>query len=211
MQNKKNISKIIKDTIYYGIILFLVAIISVSLFIPNGLVKVFGVGWYRVVSDSMEPLILVDDFIIVTKDTDVDNFEDGDIIVFETHFRNNQGIYMHGAMTHHFYKVDEHGHILTYPHSQAHLEPHERVIDKWYKPFGEDYFVTEDDIIGRHTTTLKTSYVISFITSPYGVGVILINIGLVIGIIILFQYDKHKKIEKKHKEGDENDVADMDE
>lgn len=220
MSDKKSYTHIIKNILYYGITLFLLLVIAISLFIPNGLVKVFGVGWYRVVSESMEPLIMTGDYIIVTGDTDVESFSDGDIIIFETHFYNSRfGTYIRDVVTHHFYGLDEDGYVLTYPHSQYKLDPSVRRLDEWKKSATDIYRLEQSDVIGRHQSTIKMSYVSSFITSPYGVAVIVINIGLVIGLIILYQYDKQKKIDKNNSnkveldtkdEGDDIDVGNMD-
>jgi len=117
MSNKKSIFKVISNILYYVVILFLLVVIAVSLFIPNGLVKVFGVGWYRVVSGSMEPLIMKGDFIIVTNNTNPNTYETGDIIIFETHFYNVEvGTYIRDVVTHHFYDVTEEAYIRTYRH-----------------------------------------------------------------------------------------------
>lgn len=231
MQDKKRSIHIIKNILYYGITLFLLLVISISLFIPNGLVKVFGVGWYRVVSESMEPLIMTGDYIIVVKDTNVETFEDGDIIIFETHFYNrNVGTYVRNVVTHHFYGLDEAGYVLTYPHSQADKNPSMRTLDEWRSSSTTVYKLKQSDIIGRHSQTIKMSYFTAFITSPYGIAVIIINIGLVIGLIVLYQYDKQKRIDKSNlskidiadievvvdtkiedsKESDDTDVANLD-
>jgi|GEM_PF-602612 len=223
MQDKKRSIQIIKNVAYYSITLFLLFVIAVSLFIPNGLVKVFGVGWYRVVSESMEPLIMTGDYIVVTNDVDVENFKDGDIIIFQTHFYNRQvGTYVRDVVTHHFYGLDEAGYVLTYPHSQYQLDPENRRLDEWKVSDDEVYRLKQSDIIGRHVSTIKMSYVTAFLTSPYGVAVIVINSVLIVGLIIIFQYDKYKKQEKtKHDaldtkpdrldESDSDDVEKMDE
>ncbi|WP_025725471.1 signal peptidase I [Acholeplasma granularum] len=205
MTDKKQIIKIIKNVLYYGLIIFLLFVISISLFIPNGLVKILGVGWYRVVSDSMEPTIMTGDFIVVVNDTDVNNFKDGDIIIFETYFYNDKiGAYIKDAVTHHFYKLDEDGYIITYPHSQYNKDPELRITDQWRKSATEIHKVTKDDLIGRHKLTIPMATFKAFITSPYGIGVIIINIGLITGLVIIYKNDK-KKLEEKNKDVDNLD------
>src|SRR5690554_4221522 len=108
MKDKKYF-KIIKNVLYYGIVGILLLIISISFLIPGGIIEVFGVGWYRVVSSSMEPIIRIDDYIVVKKIDNTDNLEDGDIIVFETFFYNN-GKYQKAIVTHHYYETNELGH-----------------------------------------------------------------------------------------------------
>src|SRR5690606_16861195 len=124
---KKNVVRIVQSTLYYISIIFLLFLLIVSVMIPNGLVKTIGVGWYRVVSNSMEPIIMTGDYILVLRDQNVDAFEDGDIIVFETYFLvPGINMYQKEVVTHHFYRVDEDGFIITYPHSQYDLSPSER-------------------------------------------------------------------------------------
>ncbi len=187
----KKFIKNIKNIIYYGVVIFLVFIISISLFIPNGLVRIVGFGWYRVVSASMEPLIMTGDYIIVTRKDDASGLKDGDIIVFETYFYNPaKGGYGKDIVTHHFYKIDENGYIITYPHSQYGLPEDERYYDPWRKGPNEPYYVTEDDLIGVHKLTLPLAGTINFLTSPYGILVIVINVGLIIGLYMILKKDR---------------------
>src|SRR5690554_316211 len=194
MSDKKSIFKVISNILYYVVILFLLVVIAVSLFIPNGLVKVFGVGWYRVVSGSMEPLIMKGDFIIVSNDTNPDTYETGDIIIFETHFYNVEvGTYIRDVVTHHFYDVTEEGYIRTYRHEFHENGPQLSQLDDWKQNGTTPYYVTQDDLVGKHVSTIKMSTFTAFITSPYGIAVIVINVGLLIGLIVLLQHDKKKK------------------
>src|SRR5690606_1373582 len=114
--------------LYYTVIGLLLFIIAVSLFIPSGLIKVMGFGWYRVVSNSMEPLIMIDDYIIAIRKDEPSELEEGDIIVFETYFFHN-GAYSKDVVTHHFGGFTEEGYILTYPHSQ--VDEDDKVYDTW--------------------------------------------------------------------------------
>lgn len=211
MKSEKDIKfiKKVKNIIYYGVIIFLVFIIAISLFIPNGLVKIVGVGWYRVVSASMEPLIMTGDYIIVTKKDNVDGLKDGDIIVFETYFYNPaKGGYSKDIVTHHFYKMDESGHIITYPHSQYGLPEDTRFYDPWRKGPNVPYYVTESDLIGVHQATIPLAGPINFITSPYGIVVIIINIGLFIGLYVILKKDKVKEKITKDDSNIDDDMGD---
>lgn len=223
--NKGQIIKIIKNIIYYATTIGLLLVIGISLLIPNGLVKTFGVGWYRVVSESMEPLIMTGDYIIVINDTNVETLNDGDIIIFETHFYN-RGVraYVRDVVTHHYYGLDDEGYVLTYPHSQYDLEPEARRLDEWRTSSTEIYRLKQSDIIGRHTTTIRASLFTAFLVSPYGIGVVVINIILITLFVVLYKNDKKKKLTKaiendkdledtlnENEESRTDDVANMDE
>lgn len=214
---KIEITKVIKNILYYGTILFLIIVIAISLFIPNGLVKVFGVGWYRVVSGSMEPYIMTGDYIIVVKDQDVENFKDGDVIVFETYRKNRSlGINEKVVVTHHFYKVDENGFVLTYPHSQYDKLPEDRGLDPWEIYPDGNYNVKISDVIGRHQMTIQMSGFNHFIQSPYGIFTMLMGITSIISFMILISHLKQKRRESEQLENDievqtieESDKADV--
>lgn len=115
MENKFKYICLIKNILYYGIIFFLLIVIVVFLFILNGLVKVFGIGWYCVVLEFMELLIMMGDYIVVVKDIDVESFEDGDIIIFEIYFYNSRvGMYIRDVVIYYFYDIDDEGYIFIY-------------------------------------------------------------------------------------------------
>ena len=175
--------KIIKNVIYYSIVAILLIFIVISYAIPGGLINVIGIGWYRVVSPSMEPIIRVNDFIVVKSKHDATGLVDGDIIVFETYLRNNKGKYEKIIVTHHFYKIDEEGKIWTYPHSK---------YDTWYQASGHEYIVTENDLVGIHINTIKTKGLIEFIGSPGGVIIIAVSILGITAISIFFNKNNNK-------------------
>lgn len=208
MKNK-NIFKIIKNILYYTVVGILLMIISISFLIPGGIIEVFGVGWYRVVSSSMEPIIRIDDYIVVKKIDNTDNLEDGDIIVFETFFYNN-GKYQKAIVTHHYYQTDELGHIITYPHSQFNLSEEERRYDSWRKSSSEEYFVTSNDLVGLKTKTLKTKELINFFSflfqTPLGITLIIINVSIITGAVILIKKAYKKTDINEDKEDDSNEL-----
>lgn len=188
MTPKRHPLKIIKDVFFYGIIGFLTFIIVISVSMDNGLINTLGFGWYRVKSGSMEDLIMVNDFIVATK-TDISTLEKGDIIIFETWVRPEGSIsYIYTVVTHHFYEIDEEGHVITYPHTRNDFsESNSAKYDKWNKPTGEVHFVTPDDIVGKHAFTIPTAGLIAFLNymfaSPIGWSLLIVNVGLIVLII----------------------------
>lgn len=187
--------KIIKNVIYYSIVAILLIFIVISYAIPGGLINVIGIGWYRVVSPSMEPIIRVNDFIVVKSKHDATGLVDGDIIVFETYLRNNKGKYEKIIVTHHFYKIDEEGKIWTYPHSKYDIPEEDRNpydYDTWYQASGLEYIVTENDLVGIHINTIKTKGLIEFIGSPGGVIIIAVSILGITAISIFFNKNNNK-------------------
>ena len=189
--------KIIKNIIYYSVVLVLIGIIAISFLIPGGIIEVFGVGWYRVVSPSMHPVIRVNDYIFVKKIDNLSNLEDGDIIVFETYIPQN-GKYQKAIVTHYFYKVDELGHVLTYPQSQKEYDPLDRNLDKWYTSRNEEYYVSLDNVVGLTTNVIKSKEFVEFMISPVGIFSIVLVSGTVLVIVFIFS----------KKDGETNNIDD---
>lgn len=210
--------RIIKDVLFYGIIGFLTLIIVISVSIPNGLIKTFGVGWYKVVSGSMEDLIMINDFIIATK-VDPRTLEEGDIIIFETWVKPQGSIsYVYTVVTHHFHEIDEEGHVITYPHAVYDMPSNnESKYDKWYTKDGSRHYVTADDIVGKHAMTIQSSGFINFMSfifsSPIGWGLLIVNLGLLGTIIWYWRYgfktEKNKEDIETSEKGDDPDDKDM--
>src|SRR5690606_40734803 len=108
----------------------------------------------------MEPIIMVDDYIVVVKKNDPENLVEGDIIVFETWFWHNNA-YSKDVVTHHFGGFTEEGYVLTYPHKEH--EKEEKQYDIWRKSAGQIYNLTVDDLIGQHVFTVESSGFINFL------------------------------------------------
>lgn len=207
--------RIIKDVLFYGIIGFLTFIIVISIAIPNGLIKTLGVGWYKVISPSMEDLIMVNDFIVATK-VDPSTLEEGDIIIFETWVKPQGSItFQYTVVTHHFHEIDEEGHVITYPHTVIDMPANnEAKYDRWYTKNGDRHYVLAEDIVGKHVMTIPASGFINFMTflfsSPIGWGLLIVNVGLIVTLIWYWRYgfkeDKNNQvIETKDKGDDSND------
>ncbi|VEU83205.1 S26 family signal peptidase [Acholeplasma hippikon] len=201
----KKTFNLIKDILYYVLILFLSFVIIFSVARPGELINVIQVGWYKVVSRSMEPLIMVDDFIIARKLDDTVNLKDSDIIIFETYFYHN-GSYSKDIVTHHFSHVTEEGYIITYPHKEFGKDPSEIIYDSWSKGGNEPYYVTQDDLIGIHVETIPLhsgqETLIFLVTRPLGITVtLLIFVGTFFIVYQVSQSIENKK-GKRHDLGE---------
>lgn len=202
MNHMKKTIQITKNILYYVTVLFLSFVIIFSLIKPGELINVLQVGWYKVVSPSMEPNIMINDYIIVKRHKDAHTLENGDIIIFETHFYH-QGGYSRDVVTHYFSHITEEGHIITYPQSQFGKEPDEIIYDSWYLSPGTPYYVTADDLVGKHVETIPfhsaQETLIFLVTRPIGI-IITIILG---SVIFYFAYQVTISIDKKKEKKDE--------
>ncbi len=186
LSEKNNIWEYIKTGLFYLAAFVLVFYIVVSLFFPAATVKIFGFKPYVVITDSMEPNIMVRDLIIVGKPK-VDELEVEDIITFyaDINYDGEKEI-----VTHYIYSISENveGELIFRTH--RHYEEGATVNpDNWV--------LNEDDVLGRHMVTIpKLGYVVQFVKSPFGIAAIFVNIGIIGGIVYLVKNEK-KDIEVK--------------
>ena len=103
-KNKKSaIKDYIKTGFFFLITGVLVLYISINVFMPEHTVKVFGFKPYVVITDSMEPVINVNDLIVVTNPK-VDELVEEDIITFYADI-NYDG--EKEVVTHYIYSINE--------------------------------------------------------------------------------------------------------
>jgi signal peptidase len=157
--------KYIMSVIIIGIIVFLG-----YLFLPF---KTF-----VIITPSMEPVINVNDFVIINRYYPSDNLQEDDIIAFLVDF-NNSGT--KDVVIHYLYSIqtniDGSTTILTRAEGETTPDPWE--ID------GEDY-------LGRYLGRIpRIGGFIRFMQSPIGIGVIIIDIVLIYLIIYHVKYEKN--------------------
>lgn len=194
---KKNVKLTTFDKIarivYAGFFAFFIFFITLSLVVPHGMIKVFGVGYYRVTSASMEPTIMVNDYVLARR-VKVSELEEGDIILFNTKRQiGNIEMVEKIFVIHYFGYIDDEGHIFTYQESKKDLASNDPLkYDEWGTPT-RPYYVTSSDLIGRHYQTIKSNEVMAsgynVFYSPYfyiGVG------ALTLGGFGLYYYYDHK-------------------
>ena len=147
---------------------------------PENTVKVFGFKPYVVITESMEPVINVNDLIIV-KNPKVDDLEPEDIITFyaDINFDGEKDV-----VTHYIYSVDENvdGDLIFRTH--RYFEDGDTVTtDFWV--------VGEDDILGEHLFTIPyLGAVVQFVKSPFGIAAMVVNIGVIVGIVYIVKNTK---------------------
>jgi len=172
-----------KKILFYVIIAFLSVFILFEIFLPKQTVKVFGFKPYHVMTQSMEPVLNVNDFIIVTN-FDAEDLQEGDIITFyaDIDYNGEKEI-----VTHYIHSINEDtsGDLLFRTH--RHYEDDEDVTaDPWV--------LSEDDILGEYAFRIPfLGYVTDFLRSPFGIAAIIVNVGVITAVVILIKREKNEK------------------
>lgn len=194
-QAKKQIklSRVI-DAIFTSLAAFLLLIVIVNVTVPDGLISLFGVGFFRVTSPSMDPVLKVNDYVIARK-AKVADLNEGDIIIFHTHAQlTGVPITENIIAIHYFGYVDENDHILTYSEQHATLaDDNPDKYDRWGTE-STPYYVSEDDLIGKHTQTLHTAAALDTVGQLFQNPWTYVVLGGAViggGGILFFRHRKH--------------------
>ena len=144
---------------------------------PEKTVKVFGFKPYVVITESMEPVINVNDLIFV-KNPKISELEVDDIVTFYADI-NYDG--EKEVVTHYIYSIDVNADgdtvFRTHPYFENEAD---------YMP---DFWVLgEDDILGQYMFKIsKVGAFVQFVQSPFGIAAMVVNIGVIVGIVYLIK------------------------
>jgi len=160
--------------------------IGTMVFMPNLTIKIFRFQPFVVVTESMEPVINVNDMIIATP-FDIEEAKVGDIITFEADIDFNG---TKEVVTHYIYSIDRTGETPIIRTNRHFEEGEEIVPDTW--------LLTSNDIIGTHSTTIKyAGLLVGFLKSTLGIAVIVFNIVIISAIAYI------NKLHEKQKQQDQ--------
>lgn len=174
---KAKIWNYIKTGLFYVFASILIVYIMINIFIPEQTVKVFGFKPYVVVTESMEPYIMVNDLIVV-KNPKTDELVVEDIITFYADI-NYDG--EKEVVTHYIYSITEDGNgdlvFRTHPYFE---NVEDTIPDFWV--------LGEDDILGEYMFKIpKIGSFVQFVKSPFGIAAMFVNIGIIVGIVYLMK------------------------
>lgn len=146
---------------------------------------------YVIATNSMEPVINVDDVVFIDSSTELEDLETGQIIAF---YADINGDDVKEIVVHYLYSievVDGENVYRTKPHVSDRL-------DEWS--------LSDDDIIGTHSFTIKNiGGFLRFATSTIGRIILIIDI-----IVIYLVYELLFNTEKKTKKDTEENINDND-
>lgn len=171
MKTERKENKVIESIKFIGTLVVvgvLLVYITINVVAPSLTIQLFGFQPYNVVTESMEPVINVNDVIIIT-DFDFESAQVGDIITFEADIDYNG---TKEVVTHYIYSIDtskETPIIRTHRHFE---DPSKVVPDTW--------LIEPSEVLGNYQFHVRyLGYLIGFIKSAWGIGVIAFNIAIV--------------------------------
>ena len=201
MKNKK-LTQTIKTVLFYLVTLFLLVYVSLSLFLPEKVIDVFGFQLTTIsrATESMVPTIEPGD-IIMLKDVDEEDIEENDIISFYNYARgtNSQGqeVWIKIRIVHRLIEIDdETGAYITQGDNNS-------SIDTIYDETGNITDLTYDQVIGAYVFRIPfVGTIVSGLRNPLLVGLLIVNIGIIVLIVKLV-----KKKDEPMNEGENHDLG----
>ena len=176
----ENIKLVAQMIVIGGLLLY----IGTMLFMPDLTIKIFRYQPFIVVTESMEPVLNVNDMVIASA-FNADEAEVGDVITFKADIDYNG---TKEVVTHYIYEIDRSG-------EEAIIRTH-RHFEEGATVTPDTWLIPEGDVIGSYSTHIPyIGYIINFVKSIYGMAVILINIIIITAIVKI-----NKQIAKRDEE-----------
>ncbi len=188
-KNNKRWQSIVGNAVFWTLIAgFLFYFTSVTFF-PSQAMDLYGFSTYVVATDSMVPVINVNDYIVV-KDVEPEDLVVGDIITFNSgRDVDNDG--KDDIITHYLASIT--------PYGEDDHEFKTHAIGKDDVSDWDLWTLHDEDIIGKYAYTVPVlGFIVAFLQSPYGIAVVIVNIVVIVAIYLLL--DKGKKKEDAGKE-----------
>jgi signal peptidase len=177
----ENIKENIKLVLSMSIVGLILLYIGTLLFMPEMTIKIFRFQPYIVLTESMEPVLDVNDMVIITP-FDIEEAKVGDMITFEADIDYNGS---KEIVTHYIYSIvttDEDTFIRTNRHFE---ESSDIIPDTW--------LIQEADIIGSYGLKVKyVGFLTGFIKSVYGIAIITLNVIIVFAVKYLNKKTKEE-------------------
>jgi signal peptidase I len=188
---------IIKTVLFYLVTVFLLAYVSISLFLPDKVIDILGfqVTSISTATESMKPTIEPGD-IIVLKRISEDDIKENDVISFFNYARGTdqqgQTVWVRIRIIHRIIDIDDTtGAYITQGDNNT-------AIDTIYDENGNIVDLTYDQVIGGYVFRVPlVGTAITALRNPVLVGLLIVNIGIVVVIV--------KLLKKKDPESAEND------
>lgn len=176
----------------YAIILFLFYYLFLEIAMPRKTIDYIGFKSFVVLTPSMEPIINVNDMIIV-RNIREENIDVGDAITFEVYVREfDQEVFI----THYVADIVEEGDRIIYKTQGAIAAAGD--YDRWLDEDGQDIDITFDDIVGVYAFKLPNFGLLTrMLQDPYMLGFIIVDILIITYLVKLIKGNKKTNKEKE--------------
>ena len=181
----------IKNSLYYVVVILLLAYVLMMAFKPDQLMDYIGFRSFIISSDSMDPVLEVNDLVII-KNVEPEDLQEGDIITFYTYLSE---IGQYGYVTHYLVDFDVvDGETVYITQGERHYSD---LVDTWHNADGEQIYITDDLIEGRMLFSIpKLGYVRYLITDPVFIGLVLVNGFIVYALFKFLRRNNSEDIEE---------------
>ena len=183
----KFVKKHVLNGLFFLIVIVVLGYISLEIFIPQKTIDIVGYKSYVVLTSSMEPDIMINDLVIVTKVKE-ENLEIGDAISFYTYLPTNQRdefndiIYLKSVVTHYLADIVVTDDDTIYKTHRAGVPIDS--YDDWNDIHGDSTDITYNDIIGGVRFVIpNVGVVLRVFTNPIMVLLIVVNIGIIVFVV----------------------------
>jgi len=177
---KKSIASWVR--FFLSLALVVIAIFVIFNYVPF----VAKYDYYRILTGSMDPVIKVNEVVVIDTSINHENLQIGDIIAFYADI-NNDGT--DEIVVHYLDAINQDVGVTTYK-TKPEVSNQE---DSWT--------LSDDDIIGIHVLTLPKFF--GFLTSTFGKVILIVDV-IVVYVIIESFFDNNKKNIKKTDNSSEN-------
>ncbi|MDR4968058.1 MAG: signal peptidase I [Acholeplasmataceae bacterium] len=172
----KLILKHVGSILFFVLSGLLILYILLEIFIPNTTIKVFQFKPYVVITESMEPVLDVNDLIIVYN-PNLDKLEEGDIITFmaDIDYDGTKEV-----ITHYIHSITVNSQDEKIYRTIRH---NGTVPDTW--------ILRDADIIGVYGFRIpRLGAVVNFLKSPFGIAAVSVNVLVIAAIIVIVKSGK---------------------
>ena len=186
------IVKRIANIFFYIFVIFLCLYLFLEIFMPRKTIDVIGFKTFVVLTPSMEPVINVNDIILVKK-TKQENIEVGDKITFEVYIKD---LGSEAYVTHYVADIDRSEDIVIYYTQGANAEEGE--YDNWLDEDNQEINITYDDIAGEYVFKIPGLGLLTrMFQDPYMLGFIVLDVLIIYFLIKTLSKSKKIKLSKK--------------
>lgn len=181
--------KKVANFLVYAIIIFLFYYLFLEIVMPRKTIDYIGFKTFVVLTPSMEPVINVNDMIVV-RNIKEENIDVGDAITFEVYIKAfDQEVFV----THYVAEIAQSDGKNIYYTQGTNADVGE--YDRWLDEFDQEIEITYEDIVGVYVFKLPNFGLLTrMLQDPYMLGFIVIDILIITYLVKLIRNNKKSTV-----------------